>query len=60
MPFSASLPAQVTEAATPHLRRALGRWDLVLLFVVAVTNLNVVPVVAASGPVKKEIPILRP
>ncbi len=51
MPFSASLPAQVTEAATPHLRRALGRWDLVLLFVVAVTNLNVVPVVAASGPV---------
>jgi len=35
----------------PHLRRVLGRWDLVLLFVVAVTNLNVVPVVAAGGPV---------
>lgn len=33
----------------PHLRRVLRRWDLVLLFVVAVTNLNVVPVVAASG-----------
>ncbi len=35
----------------PRLRRALGRWDLMLLFVVAVANLNVVPVVAASGPV---------
>ncbi|HKV61847.1 MAG TPA: APC family permease [Candidatus Acidoferrum sp.] len=46
-----------TEAATmtagneaaPHLRRALGRRDLVLLFVVAVFNLNVLPSVAASG-----------
>lgn len=36
---------------TPHLKRVLGRWDLVLLFVVAVANLNVVPVVAASGAV---------
>jgi glutamate:GABA antiporter len=34
---------------TPHLRRALGRWDLVLLFVVAVFNLNVVPSIAANG-----------
>lgn len=34
---------------SPSLARVLGRWDLVLLFVVAVTNLNVVPVVAASG-----------
>jgi amino acid transporter len=33
-----------------HLKRALGRWDLVLLFVVAVANLNVVPVIAAAGP----------
>jgi glutamate:GABA antiporter len=33
----------------PHLRRALGRWDLVLLFVVAVFNLNVVPSIAANG-----------
>lgn len=32
------------------LRRVLGQWDLVLLFVVAVANLNVVPAVAASGP----------
>lgn len=35
----------------PELRRVLGQWDLVLLFVVAVANLNVVPVVAADGPV---------
>ena len=27
----------------PHLKRVLGRFDLVLLFVVAVFNLNVVP-----------------
>ena len=33
----------------PHLKRVLGKWDLVLLFVVAVTNLNIVPVVAAAG-----------
>jgi glutamate:GABA antiporter len=32
-----------------HLRRVLGRWDLVLLFVVAVFNLNVVPSIAANG-----------
>jgi amino acid transporter len=41
-----------TEAETqnaPHLRRVLGRWDLVLLFVVAVFNLNVVPSIAANG-----------
>ena len=47
-----------TEAATlssasapeaPHLKRVLGRWDLVLLFVVAVFNLNVVPSIAANG-----------
>jgi glutamate:GABA antiporter len=34
---------------TPHLRRVLGRTDLVLLFVVAVFNLNVVPSIAANG-----------
>ena len=33
----------------PHLIRALGRRDLVLLFVVAVFNLNVVPSIAANG-----------
>jgi len=32
-----------------HLKRVLGRWDLVLLFVVAIVNLNVVPAVSASG-----------
>src|SRR6185437_14588642 len=35
---------------TPRLRRALGQWDLVFLFVVAVININNVPVIAASGP----------
>jgi amino acid transporter len=49
------LSNEVTTAAipvaqeTPHLRRVLGRWDLVLLFVVAVFNLNVVPSIAANG-----------
>jgi glutamate:GABA antiporter len=33
----------------PHLIRTLGRRDLVLLFVVAVFNLNVVPSIAANG-----------
>jgi glutamate:GABA antiporter len=33
----------------PHLKRVLGRLDLVLLFVVAVFNLNVVPSIAANG-----------
>jgi amino acid transporter len=33
-----------------HLKRSLGVWDLTWLSVVAVANLNVVPVVAAGGP----------
>ncbi len=33
----------------PRLKRVLGRRDLVLLFVVAVFNLNVVPSIAANG-----------
>jgi amino acid transporter len=37
------------EIEQPHLKRVLGRWDLVLLFVVAVFNLNVVPSIAANG-----------
>ena len=37
------------EADQPHLKRVLGRGDLVLLFVVAVFNLNVVPSIAANG-----------
>jgi amino acid transporter len=39
----------LTQPAQPHLIRALGRRDLVLLFVVAVFNLNVVPSIAANG-----------
>jgi glutamate:GABA antiporter len=35
--------------AQPHLKRVLGSRDLVLLFVVAVFNLNVVPSIAANG-----------
>ena len=43
-------PAAVLESsAAPHLRRVLGRRDLILLFVVAVFNLNVVPSIAANG-----------
>jgi glutamate:GABA antiporter len=38
-----------TQPQQPHLKRVLGRWDLVLLFVVAVFNLNVVPSIAANG-----------
>jgi amino acid transporter len=37
------------QPAQPQLVRALGRRDLVLLFVVAVFNLNVVPSIAANG-----------
>jgi amino acid transporter len=43
------LPERNHEAERPHLKRVLGRWDLVLLFVVAVFNLNVVPSIAANG-----------
>jgi amino acid transporter len=42
--------AVISEAPhVPNLKRVLGRWDLVLLFVVAVFNLNVVPSIAANG-----------
>ncbi len=44
-----ALPAHKQEAGHPQLKRVLGRWDLVLLFVVAVFNLNVVPSIAANG-----------
>ena len=36
---------------TPGLERVLGRRDLVLLFVVAVANLNLIPAISSSGPV---------
>jgi len=40
---------KLASPGTPQLKRVLGRRDLVLLFVVAVVNLNVVPSVAANG-----------
>jgi len=44
------LPDEIrANSETAHLKRALGRWDLVALFVVAVFNLNVVPSIAANG-----------
>jgi amino acid transporter len=43
------LPTDGQQTNAPHLKRVLGRWDLVLLFVVAVFNLNVVPSIAANG-----------
>ena len=44
------LRGSTTEAPAPHLKRALGVWDLTWLAIVAVANLNVVPVIAGSGP----------
>jgi glutamate:GABA antiporter len=38
-------------AKKPGLDRVLGRRDLVLLFVVAVANLNLIPAISSSGPV---------
>ena len=43
--------APTQPGATPNLKRVLGRMDLVLLFVVAVVNLNVVPSIASGGAV---------
>ena len=40
----------LADVPVPHLKRALGVWDLTWLSVVAVANLNVVPLVAAGGP----------
>jgi amino acid transporter len=37
------------EAAHPELPRSLGLWDLILLNIVAVLNLNLVPVTASGG-----------
>jgi glutamate:GABA antiporter len=41
--------SSVVNPQTPTLTRALGRRDLIFLFVVAVFNLNVVPNIAANG-----------
>jgi glutamate:GABA antiporter len=50
LPIETSSVALASEAQhAPNLKRVLGRWDLVLLFVVAVFNLNVVPSIAANG-----------
>ena len=46
---SAFCEALSVNSNSPHLKRVLGRFDLVLLFVVAVFNLNVVPSIAANG-----------
>ena len=48
---AATAGAEVSAApsGTAHLKRVLGKRDLVLLFVVAVFNLNVLPSIAANG-----------
>jgi glutamate:GABA antiporter len=48
-PRDQASPVRDHEVEKPHLKRVLGRLDLVLLFVVAVFNLNVVPSIAANG-----------
>jgi amino acid transporter len=48
-PWERFLSNSQSGADQPHLKRVLGRGDLVLLFVVAVFNLNVVPSIAANG-----------
>ena len=42
---------QTATGSKPQLKRALGAWDLTFLSVVAIANLNLVPVVAANGPI---------
>jgi glutamate:GABA antiporter len=49
LPTEVTAPSTPAEKEAPRLRRVLRRWDLVLLFVVAVFNLNVVPSIAANG-----------
>lgn len=46
---SSGRPANASPTNT--LRRELGRWDLALLFVVAILNLNTVSSIATIGPV---------
>jgi glutamate:GABA antiporter len=46
---ASTTPIAPAVQVAPNLRRVLGRMDLVLLFVVAVFNLNVVPSIAANG-----------
>ena len=49
--MNATSPRPSNASPTSTLRRELGRWDLALLFVVAVLNLNAVASIATSGPV---------
>jgi len=44
------MDSKLSPAPATHLKRALGVWDLTWLCVVAIANLNVVPVIAANGP----------
>jgi amino acid transporter len=46
-----SNPDPAGTEAKPQLKRALGAWDLTFLSVVAIANLNLVPVIAANGPI---------
>jgi len=46
---TAPAASPASEPERLHLKRVLGRRDLVLLFVVAVFNLNVLPSIAANG-----------
>lgn len=43
-------PVPTLEHKAPQLEKVLGRRDLILLFVAAVANLNIVPAIAAAGP----------
>jgi amino acid transporter len=47
--IASAAPIVPAVQVAPDLRRVLGHMDLVLLFVVAVFNLNVVPSIAANG-----------
>jgi glutamate:GABA antiporter len=48
--MKAGTGSEITDAPATHLKRALGVWDLTWLSIVAIANLNVVPVIAAAGP----------
>lgn len=47
--MAANTAQPAVHQSSPHLRRVLGTWDLTWLCVVAITNMNLVPVVAAGG-----------
>lgn len=47
--MTTEVPSTSSTEQLSHLKRVLGKRDLVLLFVVAVFNLNVLPSIAANG-----------